>query len=199
MDQEQILQEFVDAATKGVERFSDPDAYVIFFDRDCTQLIKPRRPEFLKDRVAEILPTRDEWTTRSLCDCLKITHSFAEACSLALIVKELGWQSRQIGRENRVHFRKSFANYAAKPGAAPFSPELLRRLKKIAETRDSWTTNSLCEAMNLPVTRKNQQRIGVSIRTLGWNGKQSGGAKERQMRYFRAANAASISRKANNS
>jgi hypothetical protein len=182
VDQEQVLQEFVDAAERGRPYF-DANEWFIFSAEDSSRLIRKRRPEFLKDRVAELLPQREEWNTKALCCELGLKHTLGEANSLAKIVIELGWKSRKGRTGNVAHFRKSFDGYVSRPGPIPYAGAELDALRNLAVTRERWLVDDLCDGLGLERVFKNQGRIGTSMRLLGWKSKLTNRPRRRTMYY----------------
>jgi hypothetical protein len=185
MDQEQILQEFVDAAAWGQEFLAEGDGYFLVFTNDLSEIVRKRRPEFLKERVAEILPQREEWTTRSLCEALGCRYNRSEATSIAKIVHELGWQSRPGGGRRSTFFRKSFPNTKGHPGSQALTGDALKKLQRVIKRGDAWGLDDLCDAMNLPRTNHNLSVLGVTMRSLGWAHKR-GARPARRMFYVRS-------------
>jgi hypothetical protein len=171
MDQEQILQEFVDSAAWGQEFLAEGDGYFLVFTNDLSEIVRKRRPEFLKERVAEILPRREEWTTRSLCEALGCRYNRSEATSIAKIVHELGWQSRQCGGKRLTHFRKSFSA-KGHPGSQPLTGDPLKKLQRVIKRGDAWCPGDLCDALKLPRTNRNLSVLGVTMKSLGWTRKR---------------------------
>lgn len=181
-DTVQILEDFVEVAAKGNEfSFVDHnDGFAIIRTEDHSRLIRRRRPEFLKDRISEVLSERQEWTGKTLCARLRLPHTQSECRSIGKIVVELGWESRKVGQI--IRYRKSFNGYQAVPGSV-LSDENILRLSRIIRKRSLWTTEALCRELDVTSDIENKKRIGRAMKSLGWVAK-NGGPRDQRVRWY---------------